>query len=214
MKTSQIHTMLRIALILGVVQGLLTLIGGLISVYDGNNDLNGSLLRGIGPKYICGLVRYERATLTLYENCDPGKMDRGWFERVHNYCKNGDCHENFKKLRGYSTIMAFSILCGIGWFVAGILAYCSSKYSKGIYSLISAIIFAVLYIIFIGLFISTWKSIRMVDDDCASYLCNKFKKGAKRSSREFLGYSICAFILILISIVLTIVPAFATWGRK
>lgn len=133
-------------------------------------------------------------------------MDRGWFSRVREACKDDGCPEAVKELNGYNTVMAFAFLCGIGWIIAAILAWCAvSNWSKKL-ALTSSITFAVLFLIFIGLFGATYHSVKKVDDDCIAYRCDKFKQKAKRSSHEVLAYSICAFILILLCIFFTLIP--------
>eukprot|EP00826_Nyctotherus_ovalis_P049785 TRINITY_DN603_c0_g2_i10.p2 TRINITY_DN603_c0_g2~~TRINITY_DN603_c0_g2_i10.p2 ORF type:complete len:141 (-),score=30.82 TRINITY_DN603_c0_g2_i10:126-548(-) len=136
-------------------------------------------------------------------------MDRGWFARVREYCNDYECPQIVKDLNGYGTVMAFAFVCGVGWIIAAILAFCAaSNWSKTL-AIISGIIFLGLYIVFLGLFATTWHSVKKVDDDCWAYACDDFKKKAKRSSREFLAYSICGFILILLCIFFTLIPGFS-----
>jgi len=141
-------------------------------------------------------------------------MDRGWFSRVQEACKNDGCPQPIKDLNGYGTVMVFAFVCGIGWIIAGIIAYCAASSWSKLLALISSISFIVLFIIFIGLFGATWHSVKKVDDDCIAYACDKFRQKAKRSSHEVLAYSICAFILILLCIFFTLIPGLSMRGRK
>jgi len=73
--------------------------------------------------------------------------------------------------------------------------------------LISASIYLVSYIIFIGIFGAVMLQInwynRSLDDGCP-----EVKKKLRRSGDEFMGYSICGFVLIGTSIILTFASLF------
>ncbi len=219
MKASLGKTILLVAGVLGILQGLMALIGGLVAAHDtSKDDIPAANIIPLG-KYYCGGIRYIRSNPL---SCDFDSLDRGWFRRVYNM-KKDDAYpahgmmttfdkDGFDKLVGYEAVMSYAIICGVGWIVAGVLTIiASSKQSKSL-ALISAIIFTVLYCLFVALFGAVWNSVRKIDDDCqAAYdECSSFNKHARQSSREFLAYSICSFVLIMAAIVGTFVAVFAT----
>ena len=228
MKDSLLKTLLIVGCVLGVLQGLMTFIGGCIAACDKHKDLkadepydtsifigdiesNGIALKKNSEKYMCGFIHMEKIPSTPIseseiDDFDYGKMDRGWFQRVYKICKDGDCSKN--RLNGFKTVLTYAILCGICWIGAGGLSFFASMKMDKLFALISGIIFSVTYIIFIGLFGATWKSVKDLEDDCPLFEFKSYKKQAKKSSREFLGYSICSFILILGAIACTLLPAF------
>jgi hypothetical protein len=75
-------------------------------------------------------------------------------------------------------------------------------------ALVSGMVFTMCYLVFIGLFAAVWNSVKKVEDNCLGFGFEDYKKQAKKSSREFLGYFICSFILIFGSIVCTFISAF------
>jgi len=145
-------------------------------------------------------------------SCNVGMADRGWFERFHNYCKD---KENENESRdgcrpendAYQFIMSIAIVCGLAWIVAGGLsfkAYSVMSMSE-VYTLGSLVIYIIGYIIFAGLFGVTMAQInyRNLKLTKAGY-CGNLEKKFKRSGNEFMSYSICGFILIIISILCTL----------
>jgi len=76
-------------------------------------------------------------------------------------------------------------------------------------TLISACLYSVGYIIFIGLFGIIMAQINVQNSNLnEDSLCEKVKKNSRRSGKEFMGYSICAFLLITPSIIFTFCSAF------
>ena len=135
------------------------------------------------------------------------KMDRGWYRRVHDYCRKSnhqglDTDRNRKicDLSGYGVIVSYAITCGLGWIAAGAVAILATVMSMQLIGFAAAGIFAVIYIIFIGLFSAGWHSVRRFDQKCLNDFCRAIRRHGKKSSHEFLAYSICAFILILAAI--------------
>ena len=111
-----------------------------------------------------------------------------------------------KKRNVFAVVLSYGIVCGIGWLASAGLAYMAYNKSLKKMALYSSISYVVFYIVFIGLFSAVWDSVRKGEKNCTSDI-GDIKKG-KRSSREFLAYSICSFILIAGAIATTLLPAF------
>ena len=213
MKPSVAKTVLLIAAVLGILQGLVTFVGGIVSAEDGHKDLKDDKLDYHIPvgKYWCGMFRIMSTS-----GCDYSKADRGWFKSQYSAIKDGFNYQgtnpdksNIKKLIGYEAVMAYAFICGLGWILAGVLALVAAlKQKKGL-ALVAGLLFLALYLLFVALFAAVWASVKKVDDDCKSVYdkCPEVKKRITASSREFLGYSICSFILILTSIACCILYA-------
>jgi len=148
--------------------------------------------------------------------CDIIRADRGWFERFHKYCKslkdlkNPDGSNVPGCVSGSNTfqlIMTFAVLCGILWIVAGGLSFWAYINTTKRWVSIPACIYLVSYMIFIGLFGAIMVRInernREFDNEC-----DDVKKKYRRSGNEFIAYSICGFLLIGASIILTIISVF------
>ena len=209
------NLMLLIACALGVIQGLMTLIGGCIAAYDSNKSLNnnndadiklGNTLTPRDDKYGCGDIR----AFNLLENnelwnkndrCKRPKMDRGWFRRVRKHCKDNrgtsPSYSDICKLKGFNLVLAYAITCGIGWLISGGIAGAGAVLDIKLAGFAAAGAFAVFYIIFIVLFSIVWHSVRKVNKECLDKACRGVRRGGKRSANEFLAYSICSFVLIL-----------------
>eukprot|EP00826_Nyctotherus_ovalis_P040486 TRINITY_DN39_c0_g3_i1.p1 TRINITY_DN39_c0_g3~~TRINITY_DN39_c0_g3_i1.p1 ORF type:complete len:128 (-),score=16.13 TRINITY_DN39_c0_g3_i1:47-430(-) len=79
--------LLLVACILGVLQGVLTFIGGLVACFDRNKDLdNNDVGRWIGDVRLNFKDNGIRCTEPICD-CNIDKSDRGWFYRTHKYCK-------------------------------------------------------------------------------------------------------------------------------
>ena len=85
----------------------------------------------------------------------------------------------------------------------------SSSYKAAEAASGSACLYSTGYIIFVALFGVIMSQIN-AHNSCLdrSLLCEKVKKKLKRSGNEFMGYSICAFILITLSTVFTFYSAY------
>lgn len=216
MKAETAKLILLIAGILGIVQGLMALVGGLVAAHDYSTDDIPDVLSThitIG-KYWCGMMRGTGTT------CPPESLDRGWFYRTYKAIKDETYtytqtyssyssttktvdKDKLKELTGYEAVVSYAIICGIGWMAAGALAILASLKRNKTLAIVAGIIFAVLYGLFIGLFGAVWDSVKKVEDDCKPLFdssCSDLKKNMTKSSREFLGYSICSFVLILAAI--------------
>lgn len=168
------------------------------NIYIGNLD----------NEYMCGAIRfntYEPTTgLSSGQICDKiDKCDRGWFRRLHDLCSDLDCKYNTKKIDnvvGYAGVLSFAIVCGIGWILSSGVALGASFQPNKMLGIVAGLMFAIFYFVFIGLFTTVWIYVRRVRTKC-SYYNGNCKKKMRRSSVEFLAYSICAFVMILLSIV-------------
>jgi len=74
-----------------------------------------------------------------------------------------------------------------------------------IWIMISTALFFLGYVIFIGLFGAVMLQINTENKDM-NRLCKEVKKKLRRSGDEFMGYSICSFILIFGAILCTGIP--------
>jgi len=219
------NQMLLIACIFGVLQGLMTLIGGSIAAYDSdkslNDDLNPDIRLGrtLSPpdyKYGCGDIRgfnlpEEDELWNKEHKCKRGKMDRGWFRRVRNHCKDNEgispSYLDICKLKGFNLVLAYAITCGIGWLISGGIAAIAAVLNIKLAALAAAGAFAAFYIISIVLFYTVWDSVRKFNKECLDKACGDVRRGGKRSANEFLGYSICSFVLIFGAIVCCVLGA-------
>eukprot|EP00826_Nyctotherus_ovalis_P000050 TRINITY_DN0_c1245_g1_i1.p1 TRINITY_DN0_c1245_g1~~TRINITY_DN0_c1245_g1_i1.p1 ORF type:complete len:455 (-),score=186.84 TRINITY_DN0_c1245_g1_i1:99-1463(-) len=146
------------------------------------------------------------------EDCNDkyDKMDRGWFRRVHNHCKTSKDISNFRDgcdLKGYKLVLAYALACGIGWIIAAVVAILASLMVNKMIAFVAAGVFAVFYIIFIVLFGLVWHSVRKFNKECLNKTCKDVKKRGKKSSFEFLAYSICSFVLIFGAIICCVIGA-------
>lgn len=93
-------------------------------------------------------------------------------------------------------LFIYAFVCGLGWITAGVLACLGSMRTSKCITLTSMIIFATGFLAFVVLFAIVWNQVQSVRSDCLSEQCSKLRGKANKSSNEFLGYSICGFILI------------------
>eukprot|EP00826_Nyctotherus_ovalis_P027689 TRINITY_DN2166_c0_g1_i22.p1 TRINITY_DN2166_c0_g1~~TRINITY_DN2166_c0_g1_i22.p1 ORF type:complete len:464 (+),score=145.30 TRINITY_DN2166_c0_g1_i22:619-2010(+) len=167
---------------------------------------------------MCGLVRFTTNSLasapatTICASFDKG--DRGWFRRVHDFCNEIDCKDHAKSMNdllGYGGVMTFAIVCGIGWMLSGVVALVASMSPDKVVALVAAVLFTALYAVFIGIFATVWMHVRKVRKECPFYTdeCKDYKKKTRKSSIEFLAYSICAFVLIFAAILCCFLAVFS-----
>jgi hypothetical protein len=137
------------------------------------------------------------------DSCEIEKTDRGWFKRAHKECELENCHE----LNAYPLVLAYAIACGGGWFLAGIFGMIGGVMVSKCWAIVTGTMFSVFYAIFIGLFAGAWVRIKNYETLCINFTCEQYMKKIKRSTYEFLGYSICSFMLILFSILFSFIAA-------
>ena len=109
-----------------------------------------------------------------------------------------------------------AVVCGVLWIagaVTSFLAYGNVEElekSAKVQSLISACLYFVGYVIFVGLFGAIMAQIDAQNSELNNnaFVCEKVKKKFKRSGNEFMSYSICGFLLITPSIIFTFCSAF------
>eukprot|EP00826_Nyctotherus_ovalis_P063315 TRINITY_DN9275_c0_g2_i4.p1 TRINITY_DN9275_c0_g2~~TRINITY_DN9275_c0_g2_i4.p1 ORF type:complete len:247 (+),score=20.43 TRINITY_DN9275_c0_g2_i4:212-952(+) len=146
----------------------------------------------------------DRCTIGDCSSCDILKSDRGWFKRFHDACEE-DCD----KFNAYPLVLAYGITCGIGWLLAGIFAIVGGVMLSRCWAVAAGCIFSVFYVVLIGLFAGVWKRINNFESLCSLIACEKYVKKIKRSTYEFLGYSICSFTLILFAILFSFISAYS-----
>lgn len=182
---------------------------------------NPRLQVGYDTKYMCGLVRFTTTSATsaagasatnICANFDKG--DRGWFRRVHDFCNEIDCKDHAKSMNdllGYGGVMTFAIVCGIGWMLSGVVALVAFMKPDKVVALVAAVLFTAVYAVFIGIFATVWVHVRRVRKECPFYTddCKDYKKKTRKSSIEFLAYSICAFVLIFAAILCCLLAVFS-----
>lgn len=165
---------------------------------------------------MCGLIRFitnSSQTENVTDWCKSFQEgDRGWFRRVHDYCNEVDCKDHPKKLDdliGYGGVMTFAIVCGIGWILSGLVALAAHMKPDKFMGIIAGVLFTVIYFVFIGVFTAVWVSVKRVRDECPLYTssCDSYKKRVRKSSIEFLVYSIIAFVIIFLAILCCFVGA-------
>jgi len=159
--------------------------------------------------------------------CEIDKADRGWFRRFHDSPNiEWSYLECPLETDIVKFIIAFAVVCGLLWIaaaVASLLAYWSMqegwdyatkmpecKKSAEVQALVSVCLYSIGFVIFLGLFGAIMREID-VQNSCLNkaFLCEEVKKKFRRSGNEFKGYSICAFILIMLSTVFTFCSAFS-----
>jgi len=99
--------------------------------------------------------------------------------------------------------MSFAIVCGVLWIAAGGVSFLAYVNTKNMWILISASIYLIGYIIFVGLFAAVMLQINEYKNEFDEE-CPVVKKKLRRSSDEFMSYSICGFVLIGTSIIFTL----------
>jgi len=140
-------------------------------------------------------------------SCEIDQADRGWFKRFHEECKDDEC-----KVDTYPVVLAYAVICGSGWFLGGIFGIIGGVMLSKCWAIVAGIMFTVFYVIFIGLFAGAWVRIRDFEIVCSFMSCEKYFKKIKRSTYEFIGYSICSFILILFAILFSFIVACSMKG--
>jgi len=209
------NLMLLTACSLGILQGVMTLIGGWIAAHDSKNSLYENNHQNIKIGYTIGSQdkKYRCAEIRIFDwrvpnvwdkndKCFSWRMDRGWFSRVNDYCKKSENKSSeVCKLKGFNLVLAYAITCGIGWVVSGGIAAIAAVLNIKLAALAAAGAFTAFYITFIILFYIVWDSVRKVNKECLDKVCRAVRRGGKRSANEFLAYSICSFVLILGAIV-------------
>jgi len=151
--------------------------------------------------------------ITINEDCEPGKTDRGWFRRLYNHCKNEHCSKELSRMNVFSTLIVYAILCGFGWIFAGVLSIFALVRKSRPSIIGSFVIFISLYTFFLFVFISVWTRVKKVEEDCPSFECEEYEEGVERSARSFLSLSICATILIFLSSICTAFAIYSTRDR-
>lgn len=171
----------------------------------------------IGRDFLDIRASYKNNQRCVYPVCDCeiDKADRGWFYRTHKYCGTdavscvgGEDH--------FVIIMIYAIVCGVLWIAASGIALIASIKMERTWIWISASLFLAGYALFIGLFGTIMVDLnynrRLINNSSAKPVgtgyekcCPAEKDKFKRSSDEFLAYSICSFVLIGISIILTLI---------
>ena len=219
--------LLIVAFILGILQGLMTLIGGILSANDKNSEANdGIYLAWVQNKtrpnnidifdteYYCAAMKIKEVFaegnyLIPNEVCGYSEMDRGWYKRLHDYCKTFNCDDTkFKTLNGWGLVLSESIICGIGWIFSGLLALLGIFILNKIMNFLTGGIFAMFYVLFIVLFSIGWKSVMEINQKCLDKLCKDVSAHGKRSSRQFLACGISSAFTILVAIICCIISAF------
>eukprot|EP01022_Parablepharisma_sp_SALTPOND_P022438 TRINITY_DN455_c0_g3_i1.p2 TRINITY_DN455_c0_g3~~TRINITY_DN455_c0_g3_i1.p2 ORF type:complete len:477 (+),score=44.16 TRINITY_DN455_c0_g3_i1:149-1579(+) len=200
MELSTIRKVLYGVSILLLVQSFMVLIGGLIAAHDtSKEDIPADRIMRT-DKYNCGMIR-----AIIKEDCNIEDMDRGWFRRLYDTIQNepeGIDTEFLEEVNAYNYIVGGSIGCSIAWSVVGMIHYYVAKQasikemSKGF-----CCICFILYWCFIP-FICFSLPIGMlakVESDCKEFFeaCEEFRKGAIRSSREYLAYWVCSCVGIV-----------------
>jgi len=110
----------------------------------------------------------------------------------------------------FELVMSFAVVCGVLWIVAGGLSFWAYINTTKTWVIISAFIYLVGYMIFIGLFGAIMVQISAYNSKYYNYdVCDDVRKKTRRSSDEFMGYSICGFVIIATSITCTFVSAFS-----
>ena len=159
-----IKKLLMISAIIGVLQGLLTLVGNIIACFDGDLEKPESV--------------------------------RGWFNILHKGC--GESEEDCVAGQdSFQLIMSIAVVCGVFWITAGVLSYMASSKMTQSFSQYPFILFAIGYIIFVGLFGAVMININLTKPKYEEF--SEYNK----SSTEFTAYSGCAFIFIFVCIVFT-----------
>ena len=90
--------------------------------------------------------------ITRCEYCVIDSIDRGWFYRHHYICQEKGCSKDELSNDMYNLLMVYSILCGAGWIACGVLSCLGSMRMSKALTLVSGIIFVVLFLIFIVMF--------------------------------------------------------------
>eukprot|EP00826_Nyctotherus_ovalis_P050618 TRINITY_DN6229_c0_g2_i4.p1 TRINITY_DN6229_c0_g2~~TRINITY_DN6229_c0_g2_i4.p1 ORF type:complete len:213 (+),score=60.15 TRINITY_DN6229_c0_g2_i4:289-927(+) len=145
----------------------------------------------------------------MCEYCEIEAIDSGWFNRYHIYCLDNGCDGNEASMDVFTQLVACSFICGLSWIGAGVLACLGSMHTSHRITMVSIIVFALAFLAFVILFGLVWDKALEVRSDCLENECEPFKSKARKSSNEFLGYSICTFILIPAAIGLTVASWFS-----
>ena len=136
--------------------------------------------------------------------CVIDVSDRGWFKRVHDLCQANNCPTDDVFL----VLVCYGLICGISWILAGIVAIIAGIKMSRKLAIGSGIFFTIFFIVFTILFGLSSTMIEKVEDECINLTCETYAKEIKRSYYEYLAYSICALVTILLSMVITFVISY------
>lgn len=222
-KTYTAKVLLVIACIFGFLEGLMALTWGPMIINDKEADAdNGFRLRDLqtgvhqDTKYGCGDIMLTNPPTNLWakdEDCTPkyDKMDRGWYKRVYNYCKNveksGREYPDVCNLNGYKVILAYTIVCGVGWVLTAVVVIIAIVKCSRKLAYIAAIAFIVFYLAFLGFYVSAWNCSRKFNKKCLDHACDDVKKRGKKSFGEFYICAMFTIVLILAAIILSFIGA-------
>lgn len=143
------------------------------------------------------------------EYCEINAIDNGWFYRYHINCLDSGCTGDEASKDVLIPLLIYSFICGLGWIIAGVLACLGSMRTSKCITLTSMIIFSTAFLAFVISFAIVWNQVLSLRSDCLNDQCGQFKDKANGSSNDFLGYSICAFILIPLCISFTLISYFS-----
>lgn len=219
MKKSIIKVLLLVVGVLGMIQGIITLIGGTIAISDKSKNIDDKagfsasdiLSGGIASKYSCGLVRFssDPGKVRDFSLFEFGHVDRGWFHRVYDRCSSDEgCDRDLSELNGLKVVLAHAVVCGLGWVAAGVVALAACAKVSKLLALVAATVLAACYCLSIGLFSAVWDSVHKVETNCIAFNYKRYARQAKKSAREFLGCSICSFVLVLGAMVCSFVAVY------
>jgi len=205
--------LLIIASILGIVQSIMMLAGCIMASKDKHEDLDdtGLLLSNssIDTKYRCGGIRLASIPKDIANNdCheDYILMDRGWFRRAYDLCKDTD-NKDICDLNGYAYVLALGITSGIGWIISAGVAFVAGITTKKLLGLIAGGCFIVFYFIFVVLFTLIWDSVQEINIECLNNVCKDVKRRGKKSAHEVLAYSVFGFVFIFAAIICSFLGA-------
>lgn len=95
--------------------------------------------------------------------------------------------------------MTYAILCGLCWIAGGVISYMETIKGEKMWKIMGLMVFLISFIIFVGLFGAVMIGVKERTYGLEQNPCKEEEKKLRRSGDEFMGYSICSFILIPIA---------------
>ena len=98
--------------------------------------------------------------------------------------------------------MVYAVVCGLAWIISGIVSIATCESFHGSLKGIRFGLFFFSYIMFAGLFGAIMIKIKEHTFRYNNQPCSEIESKFRRSGDEFMGYSICSFITIGISVIM------------
>jgi len=105
--------------------------------------------------------------------------------------------------------MIYTVLSGTLWIAGGVLSCLASTKKDNIWTMISAGIFLIVYLIFIGFFGAVMVQINTYNIEVLDKECSEVRSNLRQSGDMFVVWSVLSFVLGSHTVVLIIISIFS-----